>query len=42
MLERQRSVYSLLSEELAERVHALSMKTQTPSEAGLGEGVEKN
>jgi len=32
LIKRQRRVYSLLSDELAERVHALSMKTKTPSE----------
>ena len=30
---RQRSVYGQLSEELQERVHALSLITQTPEEA---------
>jgi BolA protein len=33
-LERQRLVYGLLAEELAERVHALTLKTSTPEEAG--------
>lgn len=33
MLERQRTVYTLLAEEMAERVHALSMRTDTPEEA---------
>ena len=33
-LERQRQVYDLLAEELADRVHALSMSTLTPEEAG--------
>lgn len=32
MLQRQRKIYSLLAEELEERVHALSMKTKTPAE----------
>lgn len=32
LLERQRKVYSILSEEMKERVHALSMKTRTPAE----------
>lgn len=32
MLERQRQVYALLSDELQERVHALSMRTSTPEE----------
>lgn len=31
---RQRLVYDLLAEELADRVHALSLKTLTPAEAG--------
>lgn len=31
---RQRLVYDLLQAELAERVHALSIKTLTPAEAG--------
>ncbi len=31
---RQRKVYQLLSEELAERVHALELVTRTPAEAG--------
>jgi len=34
-LERQRLVYGLLAEELADRVHALTLKTCTPDEAGL-------
>jgi BolA protein len=34
-VERQRLVYDLLKNELAERVHALALKTQTPEEAGL-------
>jgi len=29
---RQRAVYALLAEELAERVHALQLKTLTPDE----------
>lgn len=33
-VERQRLVYGLLSEELADRVHALSLRTLTPAEAG--------
>jgi BolA protein len=32
---RQRLVYELLKEELAGPVHALSLKTATPEEAGL-------
>lgn len=32
LLQRQRSVYALLTAELNERVHALSMKTKTPGE----------
>jgi BolA family transcriptional regulator, general stress-responsive regulator len=32
MIERQRKVYAVLAEELAERVHALSMRTATPDE----------
>lgn len=32
-LERQRLVYRLLDDELRERVHALTLKTQTPEEA---------
>lgn len=31
---RQRQVYALLADELEERVHALSLVTQTPEEAG--------
>lgn len=30
---RQRLVYDLLSEELADRIHALSLRTLTPAEA---------
>lgn len=30
---RQRQVYKLLAEELADRVHALSLTTRTPDEA---------
>ncbi len=32
---RQRAVYSVLADELNERVHALSLTTQTPEEAGV-------
>lgn len=32
-IERQRLVYALLAEELAERVHALALTTLTPEEA---------
>jgi BolA family transcriptional regulator, general stress-responsive regulator len=32
-VERQRKVYAAVSEELAERVHALSLTTLTPDEA---------
>lgn len=32
-VERQRLVYGLLAEELAERVHALVLKTRAPGEA---------
>ncbi|WP_029007900.1 BolA family protein [Azospirillum halopraeferens] len=31
-VERQRMVYALLNEELAERVHALALTTRTPGE----------
>lgn len=31
-VERQRRVYGILAEELADRVHALSLRTLTPSE----------
>lgn len=31
-LERQRMVYGLLAEELADRVHALALRTRTPDE----------
>lgn len=31
---RQRLVYDVLAEELADRVHALSLRTLTPAEAG--------
>jgi len=33
-VERQRRVYAAVAEELAERVHALSLVTLTPDEAG--------
>ncbi len=33
-VERHRMVNALLAEELAERVHALAMRTLTPEEAG--------
>lgn len=33
-VQRQRKVYAALAEELAERVHALSLVTLTPDEAG--------
>ncbi|PWC32542.1 BolA family protein [Azospirillum sp. TSO35-2] len=33
-VERQRIVYTLLADELRERVHALGLTTQTPGEAG--------
>ena len=32
-VERQRMVYAILADELAERVHALSLRTLTPQEA---------
>lgn len=32
-VERQRMVYALLADELAERVHALGLTTRTPGEA---------
>tara|TARA_R110002110_G_scaffold41310_5_gene131378 strand:+ start:678 stop:947 length:270 start_codon:yes stop_codon:yes gene_type:complete len=32
-VNRQRQVYKLLAEELADRVHALSLTTRTPDEA---------
>lgn len=32
-VERQRMVYALLADELAERVHALALTTRTPQEA---------
>lgn len=32
MLKRHRKVYGILADELQERVHALSMKTNAPSE----------
>jgi BolA protein len=31
-VERQRKVYALLAEEMAERVHALALETRTPDE----------
>ncbi len=31
-VDRQRMVYDLLSEEMAERVHALALTTKTPAE----------
>ena len=31
-VERQRRVYGILAEELADRVHALSLRTLTPAE----------
>jgi BolA protein len=33
-VERQRLVYQVLAQELAGQVHALSLVTQTPAEAG--------
>jgi BolA protein len=33
-VQRQRKVYAAVAEELAERVHALSLVTLTPEEAG--------
>lgn len=35
-VERQRMVYRLLAEELAERVHALQLDTRTPAEDAGG------
>ena len=32
-VDRQRMVYALLSDEMAERVHALALTTKTPGEA---------
>jgi BolA protein len=34
-VERQRLVYALLKDELAGRVHALSIAARTPAEAGV-------
>lgn len=34
-VERQRLVYRLLAEEMAERIHALAIAARTPDEAGL-------
>lgn len=33
-VDRQRLVYGVLAEELADRVHALALVTRTPEEAG--------
>lgn len=33
-VERQRMIYGILAEELAELVHALALETRTPAEAG--------
>ena len=33
-LERQRMIYGVLAAELADRIHALTVKTMTPEEAG--------
>lgn len=33
-IDRQRLVYRLLAEEMAERVHALAISARTPDEAG--------
>jgi len=35
-VQRQRKVYAAVAEEIAERVHALSLVTLTPEEAGRG------
>ena len=35
-VQRQRKVYAAVAEELAERVHALSLVTLAPDEAGRG------
>lgn len=35
-VERQRMVYGVLAAELADRVHALSLKTSTPEESSRG------
>ena len=37
-VDRQRMVYGLLAEELADRVHALSLRTETPDEAARSNG----
>lgn len=34
-LNRQRMVHDCVKDELRERIHALSLKTETPAEAGL-------
>jgi BolA protein len=34
-VDRQRLVYRLLAEEMAERIHALAIAARTPEEAGL-------
>lgn len=33
-VERQRMIYGILAEELAEQVHALALETRTPAVAG--------
>eukprot|EP00177_Eucheuma_denticulatum_P003484 GFKZ01006303.1.p1 GENE.GFKZ01006303.1~~GFKZ01006303.1.p1 ORF type:complete len:114 (-),score=11.62 GFKZ01006303.1:570-911(-) len=35
LIQRQRKVYAILSEELESQIHALSMKTKAPSELDL-------
>lgn len=42
LVQRQRKIYSILKEEMNDRVHALSMKTETPSEAGLSAANPQN
>lgn len=37
-IARQRAVYEILAPELANQIHALSLVTETPAEAGIVEG----
>lgn len=38
LVQRHQMIYKLLDDEIKAGVHALSMETKTPAEAGVGSG----
>lgn len=41
LVARQRRIYTLLAEEMSERIHALSMTTRTPTEVAARAGAKQ-